>query len=112
MGNCTITVKKGAPGITPAGQAKIVDIALSSSYATGGDTVPLASLGFKDCNALSLCGAALSPAGHAIEVIYGAAGVAPLLRIRDAATGAEIANATNLSAQSIRAIAYGDNPHV
>lgn len=112
MGNCTVTFKKTAPGVTPAGLAKIVDIALSSSYATGGDTLLNSSLGVKDCQALSLCGASLSPAGHAVEVIYGAAGVDLKLRIRDVATGAEIGAATNLSGQTIRAIAYADNPHV
>ena len=112
MGNCTATIKKAAPGVAPAGQAKIVDIALSGSYATGGDTLLASSLGFKNVDAISLCGAALSPAGHAVEVIYGAPGVDPKLRIRDVATGSEISAATNLSAQSIRAIAYGDNPHV
>jgi len=106
MGNCTGTIKKKSP-LTPAGKTVIVDIALSSSYATGGDTVPFSVLGVKRLSALVLQSGALSPAGHAVEVINGANEfTAPLLRIRDAATGSEIANATNLSAQSIRAIAY------
>lgn len=112
MGNCTVTIKKAAPGLTPAGNCKIVDIALSASYATGGDTVTLASLGYKNVDAIDLCGGATTPGGHAVEVIHGAAGVAPKLRVRDAATGAELTNATDQSGQSIRAVAYGDNPHV
>lgn len=113
MGNCTVTVpRRRETGITPTGVGKIVDIALSTSYATGGDTVPLASLGVSRLAALILQSGATSPAGHAIEVVNGAnEATAPLLRIRDVATGTEITSTTNLSAQTIRAVVYGDMPN-
>lgn len=111
MGTCTVTPRKRS-GILPTGTGQLVDIALSSSYATGGDTVTLASLGVTRLQGLILGSSASSPAGHAIEVLYGATeGDAPKLRVRDAATGAEIANATNLSAQSLRALVLGDLPN-
>lgn len=111
MGTCTVTPRK-LTGILPTGIGRIVDIALSSSYATGGDTVTLASLGVVRLQALQLCSSATSTAGHAVEIIHGATeATAPLLRVRDAATGAEIGNGTNLSAQSLRAVVYGDLPN-
>lgn len=110
MGQCAFTLKKKS-AVSPFGKGSIVDINLSGSYATGGDTVSratLKALGVLVGNRLSaliLQAGASSPAGHAIEVINGASEyVDPLLRVRDVATGAEIANATNLSAQSIRAL--------
>lgn len=111
MGNCTVTIKKRT-GIFPTGDGKLVDIALSSSYATGGDTVTLASLGVRSLDALIL-NSATTPGGHAVEVIHGAAGTtAPLLRVRDAATGAQLTNATDNSAQSVRALVLGDFPNL
>lgn len=107
MGNCTVTLKKGT-GLTTTGTAKIVDIALSTSYATGGDTVTLASLGVTRLQLL-LQGGITTPGGHAVEVIHGAADTtAPLLRVRDVATGAQLTNATDNSAQSVRALIVGD----
>lgn len=112
MGTCTVTPRRQT-GVLPTGSGKVVDIALSSSYATGGDTVTLASLGVTRLQALQLCSSATSAAGHAVEVIHGATeATAPLLRVRDVATGAEISAATNLSAQTLRAIVYGDLPNV
>ena len=100
MGNCTGVIKKR--NVRPHGRSSIVQISLSSSYATNGDTVPLAILGIGNrCTALLGVGAT-TPAGHAVEYIPAANEyTAPKLRVRDAATGAEIANATNLAAQSI-----------
>lgn len=108
MGNCTVTIKKRS-GLTPTGDAKIVDIALSSSYATGGDTVTLASLGIARINMLSLASSATTATGHVVEVIHGAAETtAPKLRVRDSATGVEITNTTDLSAQTVRALVVGE----
>jgi hypothetical protein len=46
-----------------------------------------------------------SPGGHALEVIYGTEEppVAPKIRARDVASGAELTNATDQSAQPVRA---------
>lgn len=107
MGNCTVTIKKRT-GIVPTGQAVVADIALSTSYATGGDTVVLKDLALPDgCDVLVLQAGASSPAGHALEIINGATpATAPKIRVRDVATGVEITATTNLSAQSVRAMGY------
>src|SRR5688500_184464 len=103
MGQCTVTIRK--KNTRPQGRGTYVQINLSSSYATGGDTVPRSLLGIGNrISELLVSGGATSPGGHAIEVLPGANEYADYkLRIRDAATGAEIANATNLSAQFLRA---------
>lgn len=110
MGTCTVTIKKRNYG--RAAKEVIADIALSSSYATGGDTVPLAALELDTLHMLA-CNAITTPGGHAVEVIHGATEkTAPLLRVRDVAAGTELANASNNSAQSVRVVAYGNNPYV
>src|SRR5437899_13086860 len=111
MGNCTVVIKKKSP-LAPAGRAVVVDITLSSSYATGGDTVPIASLFGSSSpknrlTSLMLQSGAVSPGGHALEATNGATEyAAPLLRVRDAATGAERATASNNATQSDRPIAH------
>ena len=114
MGTCTITLRKKS-GLAPTGTAVLVDVALSNSYATGGDTLSAASLTavaalpVRKIEAVNLCSSATTPGGHSVEVIYGATETtAPLLRVRDVATGVEITATTNLSAQSVRAIVLCD----
>jgi hypothetical protein len=91
----------------------IADLSMSSSYATGGDTVPLSALGLSSLEALDLTsntsGAALF---HPLIVIHGANNrTAPKIMARDVAAGTEIANATNLSTMTgIRCIARGEGP--
>ncbi len=119
MGNCTVAIKKAAPGISGAGVTKVVDITMSASYATGGDTVLLASLGLDSVDALVLTGNA---AGLALEVVHGATpSTAPKIKVsRDNSNAtylqnvafAEPAAATNFSTVVVRAIAYGNNPHI
>jgi hypothetical protein len=110
MGVCTVTkVRRQVNVLGTQCDSAMVDIALSTSYATGGDTVPLASFNFpgSGLTALVLQTGVSSPAGHALEVINGANDyTAPKIRVRDVATGTEISAATNLSAQTIRAIAF------
>jgi hypothetical protein len=115
MGTATVAIKKAAPGLAGAGVAKIVDITLSSSYATGGDTVTLTSLGMSSLDALMLTGNA---AGYACEVVHGATPTTdPKIRLwEDKATAAatplgEEAAATNVTSVVLRAIAYG-SPHI
>lgn len=109
MGNCTVTIRKMAtPQAVPAGQSVVADIALSTSYATGGDTIPLASLGLPNgVDFIDVSGGATTPGGHAVEVVHGATpGTAPKLRVRDVAAGTELANASNNSGQTVRVMAY------
>src|SRR6266566_2319765 len=111
MGNVTVTVKR----VFSDGPMKtvIADLAMSSSYATGGDTVPLASLGLGTIEALDLTtstsGAALF---HPLMVIHGATNkIAPLIMARDVAAGTQIGNAVDLSSMTgIRCVARGEGP--
>ena len=117
MGNCTVALVKKT-GLSPTGTCKIVDITLSTSYATGGDTVTLASLGMSGVDALVLTGT--SPvSGIALAVVHGAVpSTAPKIKayqdVTPAATAPlpEVANATNLSTTVVRGIVYGDLPNI
>lgn len=111
MGTATVTIKKRT-GLAAAGACVIADITLSSSYATGGDTVPLSALGLKTCDALMLTG---SNAGYTMEAVHGAAVTTdPKIKLyEDKAAAAstplsEEANATNVSAVTVRAVIFGD----
>src|SRR6266496_2142130 len=100
MGNCTGLIKK--KNVRPYGRANIVKISLSTTYATGGDTVPFAILGIG--NRCSYIGgqSITTPGGHAIEFIPGATDFAAWkMRARDVATGVELTNGNDFSAQSV-----------
>ena|ERR1043166_8297521 len=101
MGNCTAVIKKKASG-RGFGRSIIAQVSLSTSYATGGDTVPLSIFGLRRLSALLVSSGHTTPGGHHVEVIPGATEyAAPLLRVRNVTTGAELTNATDNSAQSI-----------
>lgn len=118
MGTCTVVIKKGpTPGLTPTGKAVIADITLSSSYADGGDTVTLKSLGLDWCDMLDLGSDAAVPAGGAdvtgrsLVVVYGATpGTDPKIAAYVQGAGAgpltETAAAVSLATVTVRAIAY------
>jgi hypothetical protein len=109
MGNCTATVKR----VYSEGPYKevIADIAMSTSYATGGDTLPLSALGLGSCDVVNLCAGAGAVLGHALAVIHGATpGTAPKIFARDVATGTEVSNATPLQTEIVRCIAKGEGP--
>jgi len=113
MGNATVAIKKRT-GLVPTGAARIVDITLSSSYATRGDTVPLAALELSAVDVLVLTG---GMAGYVAEAVH-TAGAAPKIRLWEdkAAAGAtpflEEANATNVSTVVVRALVIGDLPNI
>lgn len=110
MGVCSVAIVKRA-GPSPFGQSAVVDITLSSSYATGGDTVNIKDLGIGNrCSALILSG---SVNGRVLEVAHGATEfTAPLIQafqdnaVAAAAALGEVAAATNLTSITVRAIAY------
>lgn len=112
MGTATVAIKKRT-GITAVGQSTVVDITLSTSYATGGDTVTLASLGLPSVSAMVLTSNA---GGYNVQVVHGAVETtAPLLKVYQgdntnaaAAPGIEVPNTTNLSTVVVRAIVYSD----
>lgn len=100
MGNCTSVIKK--KNVRPYGRSAIIQLKLSSSYATGGDTIPFSILGIG--NRCSFIGgqSITTPGGHALEFIPGATEFAVWkVRARDVATGAELTNATDQSGQSV-----------
>src|SRR3970040_422599 len=123
MGNATGSIKKRT-GHVPTGDASIVDITIYSSYATGGDTGPLAALELEAVDVLVLTG---GTAGHGAEggqnasaaphrrPRVGAPPATPCGR-RGAAAGArpflEEANATNVSTVVVRAFVIGDLPNI
>src|SRR6266536_2107222 len=98
MGNCTGVIKH--KNTRPYGRANIVQIVGSSSYATGGDTVPISILGIgKRLSALLGLGHT-TPSGHQVELIPGATEFAdPKVRLRTAA-GVEVGAAVNLTTES------------
>lgn len=115
MGTCAVTIKKKT-GIIPAGKAVVADITLSSSYADGGDTVTLASLGLKRCDILMLQSDAAVPAGGAdvtgrsLVVINGATPfdnpkIAAYVQGAGAGPLTERAAASNESTVTVRALA-------
>jgi hypothetical protein len=109
VGNCTGTIKR----VYNEGPMKqtIVDLSMSGSYATGGDTVPLSVLGLTTVEYLNLCAGTSNTLGHPLAVIHGATPqTAPKIFARDVGTGAEVANATNLSTMVVRVIASGEGP--
>lgn len=116
MGTCTVAIRKRT-GIVPAGRAAVVDITLSSSYADGGDTVPISALGIgKRCDILMLQSDAAVPAGGAdvtgrsLVVVNGATpSTDPKIAVyvQGAAAGplTERAAASNESTVTVRALA-------
>lgn len=110
MGNVTVTVRQDL-SLGPF-HAKVVDIAPNTSYAAGGDTIPLASLGLKTLQGIVLMspysGAALF---HPATIVYGATPQTdPKLMMRDVVTGAEVTAAFNASTAVVRALAFGEGP--
>src|SRR6266536_1036719 len=99
MGNFTGTVLH--KNVRPYGRSNLVRLTGSGSYATGGDTVPIAVLGIgKKLSALLGMGHT-TPSGYQTEIIPGATEfAAPLVRLRTPA-GVEVANATSLVGETM-----------
>jgi hypothetical protein len=113
MGTCAVAIKKRDIGIGDHVEVT-ADVTLSASYATGGDTVTLASLGLKTLRSLILTSAnTASAAGlQPLAVVHGASEVTdPKIMVGNAATPqAEVTAATNLSAlAAFRVVAKGDH---
>ncbi len=113
MGTCAVSIKKRS-GLGPTGQVRIVDISLSASYATGGDTLTPGSCDLTTIDAVVLTGASPT-SGVVLAVAHGAttkikahqdnavAGASPL---------GEVAAASNQSTHTVRAVVYGDLTHI
>lgn len=109
MGNCTATIKRS---FSEGPMKKVIaDLAMSTSYATGGDTVPLSIFGLSSIELLNICGASSSVTGHTLAVLHGATPLtAPKIFARDVGTGAEVTNATNVATMVVRVEASGEGP--
>jgi hypothetical protein len=70
MGNVAVTVLK--KNVRPSGRSALVRLTLSSAYAAGGDTIPIASLGIGNRISALLVSGATNPAGNTVTVIPGA----------------------------------------
>ena len=111
MGALTVTTRKRT-GILPTGKAIIADIALSSSYATGGDTYTAANFGMTSVDAIILQSNA---AGYNLSVDLTNSKVLAYQGDNTnaaAAPGIQVPAATNLSAVTVRALVIGDLSHV
>ena len=117
MGTCTVAFKKRT-GLSPTGRCVIADITLSSSYATGGDTITNASLGMSGVDAIIISGAS-ETSGVVFAIDHPAVSstdckIKAYQDVTPAATAPlpEVAAATNLSTHVIRALVFGDLPNI
>ena len=109
MGTCAVAIKKRDVGIGDHVEVT-ADVTLSSSYATGGDTLTLASLGLKTLRALILCSSVAPATTRPLAVVHGATEVTdPKIMAMVVATGIEETAATNLSTTIVRVVAKGDH---
>ena len=113
MGTCTVSIKKRT-GLAPTGKCVIADITLSSSYATGGDTIDPKTLELTSIDAVILSGASPT-SGVVLAFAPGATNKLKAYQdVTPAATAPlpEVAAATNLSTHVVRAVIYGDLPNI
>lgn len=107
MGACTFT--KATPGDDVVGNKRIVEgtLTLSSSYATGGDTLNLATLvGLKTLDDMRInAGSGVTIAGG-YQIKLGGTPAAPTIQAYGS-TNAEVAAATNLSTKSFNVRLHG-----
>lgn len=114
MGNCVVTLRKKT-GILPVGKAVVADVAFSTSYADGGDTLRLSDLGLRRADMVIVGSDAAVPAGGAdvtgrvLHVVYGATPQAdPKIAAYVQGAGAgpltEVAAATNMATVTFRVL--------
>lgn len=107
MGICTVTTKRRNMNLGSV-HGVVADVAMSASYATGGDTLTIASLGLQTLEALIIPGTS-SVLGHTLAPIHGATiKTDPLIFARDVGTGAQVSNTTDLSTMTFRVLAVGE----
>jgi hypothetical protein len=105
MGNMTAAIKKR----TVAGHSRIlvVDLTFSNSYATNGDVLPSnAALGL-DASLEAIFPQGSGPIAQTLAIDLANRKILAYVRT----TGVEVANATNLSAVTIRCLVIGDAPN-
>jgi hypothetical protein len=109
MGTCAVAIKKRDGGIGDHVEVT-ADVTLSSSYATGGDTLKISDLGLKTLRSLILCSSIAPATTRPLAVVHGATEVVdPKIMAMVVATGIEETAATNLSTTIVRVVAKGDH---
>lgn len=85
------------------------DLAPSASYATGGETLQAGLVGLSNIKNIS-SGMFTTSGTYLIYAIFDAEGLRPTVKLKFIvfATGAELANATDISAQRFRATVLGE----
>jgi hypothetical protein len=107
MGTCAVTIKRRQMNLGSV-KGVVADVAMSGSYIAGGDTLTIASLGLTTLEQLIMPGTS-SILGHTLAPVLGATvKTDPLIFARDVGTGAQVANAVDLSTMVFRVIAIGD----
>jgi hypothetical protein len=102
-----VAIANITPGVAGALRSVTADVTFSSSYATGGDTVPLGQLGLQGVVSVHVRGGVLAdsaqvpsrsyaPTVHGVQVVLAGTVAAPKLKAYSGSTS-EVANATNLS---------------
>ena len=101
MGACTFTKTANTPvGVWGNNRVAKGQLALSASYATGGDTLDLKTVGLTELNELYVNGSNALLGGSGLSVALGGTKIAPLIIASDA-LNTEVANATNLSTRPL-----------
>lgn len=107
MGTCTVTKKRSSANIGSF-HAVIADVALSTTYAAGGDTLTIASLGLQTLEAL-IVPAAGSVLGHVLAPVHGSTvKTDPLIFARDVISGTQVTTGSDFSTEVFRVIAIGE----
>lgn len=110
MGTVALTAPEVREGILQStfpdanhnGRVRRFNVVFSSSYATGGDTVPVATLGLRNVNRILVEGSGpFARPGFSVEL--GGTSSAPKLLAWETAN-TEVANATDLSARGISVV--------
>lgn len=109
-----VTIANVANNAGSAGYRSVsADVTFSASYATGGDTFPIATLGLSQVYQLLTVDGTMAdgsgansasrvyvPNPHGIQVVLNGTPIAPTLKAFSGAT-TEVANATNLSTRGV-----------
>lgn len=104
----TVSIANAVPGVINHLRTVTADVTLSSSYATGGDTVALGSLGLKEVDqivthagtlqtSVAVPSGTFSPNAHGTQIVLAGTPTAPKLKAYRGSTS-EVTNATDLSA--------------
>lgn len=107
----TVALSNMTQGVTGSKRTVTADVTFSSSYATGGDAVPLGVLGLHQVDEVHVLGGTMvnnvaterskvyTPPAHGLQVVFGGTTTAPKLKAYSGST-TEVANGVSLSASA------------